>query len=319
MTTAQGHRSNEDLIAFATGRAGGSEIEQISDHLTSCAQCRSAALQLLHRGGASRELVLNIVRNEEEPEAAVPPVPLHQHRRQLIGIAAAAAFAAVGLTMFFASRLPRHTAAIVRSTPAAPSWRRDVDAAIAHGLSVPPAAWSSLPRERGSLRGPSLAPPPIRIVAPYGDVVEEIRPAFEWTEVSGAAYVVSVVDGVNVVASSGPITATRWQASHDLVPGRTYTWQVVVLTGEGRRVIPAPPDPPARFTVLDANARAALARIRAAAPNHHLVLGVAAANAGLRQTADEEFSRVPLSSPDHAAAVRFQNDLRQWDEAPGRR
>jgi hypothetical protein len=123
-------------------------------------------------------------------------------------------------------------------------------------------------------------------------IVETTRPRFEWPAESGAAYVVSVLDGTEIVAESPRLTQSSWQPAKNLPRGRSYQWQVEVFRGGGKRILPAPPAPPALFRVLDAKAHAELEAARAAHPRDALLLGVLYARHGLRAEAERELARV---------------------------
>ncbi|MEA2237222.1 MAG: hypothetical protein QOC81_1946 [Thermoanaerobaculia bacterium] len=314
MTTNELHPGKEELLTFARGKVEGVELIAIATHLAACKQCQKTAGESLPLETAARALVVSMISREAPEDAVAPRAGVEWWR---FVAAAAAVLAAVAMLLLFRDNRPvpaahRPAAPVISRVAAArPARDADIDAALAAGLT-PPARWTMLPHGRGSLRGATSGPSPVRVLAPYGEVVEESRPTLSWTPAPHASYNVSVIDGRTIVTSSRPISATRWEADRELVRGRTYTWQVEVTTGSSVRIVPAPPDPPARFTVLDEASLGRLNAARRATPDDHLAIGLAAAKQGLRQTADEEFSRVPATSADYAAAQRFRTDLRTW-------
>jgi hypothetical protein len=157
---------------------------------------------------------------------------------------------------------------------------------IAGRLQVP-SMLSELAGTRGTLLGDSDVVA-FRLLAPVGTAVLDDRPALRWTPLAqSVTYTVTVQDQTTgVVSSSPPLQATEWTVGSPLA----------------RR----PPDPPAKFAVLDAATASSLGRL----PASHLARGILYAHAGALDDAERELEALSERSPGSAQADALLQQLR---------
>ncbi len=150
---------------------------------------------------------------------------------------------------------------------------------------LPPLA-PELKTVRGTLAG-ETEEPGLRIAAPLAPIVRERQPRLAWTSRDPAegfvVHLERLSSGALLSSPPLPAAARSWQPPAPLVPGAIYEWQVQAMQG-GAAVdqAPKPPEPEARFQVLDAAAEKALRE----ATGSELSIGMAYARAGLVQEAD---------------------------------
>lgn len=203
---------------------------------------------------------------------------------------------------------PRRLAPVLAAqTP--PELTRAIDTALATGkLELSPLP-PELRRERGTLAGAADGTSGLQVTSPLGRIVRERQPRLAWTAKDPAVdhYVVQLQrlrDGELISSPALPGTAREWQAPAALTPGGIYEWQVQALrAGETIDQAPRPPEPEARFQVLDA---AHEAELRAAENGRsELGIGMAYARAGMRAEADAHWKAA--GTPD---AERLRSRLR---------
>jgi hypothetical protein len=177
---------------------------------------------------------------------------------------------------------------------------------IAGRLPVP-SMLSELAGTRSALLGDSDAVA-FRLLAPVGTAVLDGRPTLRWTPLAGSVtYTVTVQDQTTGVASSSPpLEATEWTVASPLARGHTYAWQVGATTGGTEIVAPRPPDPPAKFAVLDAATASSLGRL----PASHLARGILYAHAGAVDDAERELEALSERNPGSALADALLKQLR---------
>jgi len=132
-------------------------------------------------------------------------------------------------------------------------------------------------------------------VWPAATAIEDVRPAFTWTAREGADYTVTLRragDGT-VVERSSRLTKPRWHPGRSLERGATYAWQIDVVQGGERSILPAPPAPPAIFRVVSKREHEELEAARTAYPDDHLLLGLLYARAGIADAARRELDAAP--------------------------
>jgi hypothetical protein len=188
-----------------------------------------------------------------------------------------------------------------------PSSRRAITSALKEQRLEVSSILAQLREDGGTLRGGSGDGRPFSLLSPVGKVVQSASPTFSWTPLAGAtSYVVTVADdGLNEVATSGPLTKTEWSLRTPLGRGGVYSWQVSALK-DGRVVTsPVMPAPQAKFIILDQAHSEELKRVRAAAPRYHLGLGVLYARAGLLEEAEREFRALVKTNPRSNIARRL--------------
>jgi hypothetical protein len=142
--------------------------------------------------------------------------------------------------------------------------------------------------------------------------VRSDRPTFRWTPLAGAqGYVVSVSgEDLTPVTESPRLTKTDWTPARPLARDTTYLWQVAAVTRHGRRAVPAPPEPEARFRVLGAGASRALERALAAVHGSRLASGFLLARAGVVDEAEPFLATLAADNPANAEVTRLVEALR---------
>jgi len=167
----------------------------------------------------------------------------------------------------------------LRGITLAPEIAKRAASLLAHPDLAPPSSLiAAVPR---SLRGAATKTTKLKAVSPNGIAVVGTRPQFIFHAPWSSNVEITISDGTN-----------DWTAPADLPRGRTYTWQVAT-TIDGRRVVaPAPPDPPARFRVVDQQTADAIASARS-----HLVRGMLAYEAGAIADARREFEQLAAENP----------------------
>jgi hypothetical protein len=145
---------------------------------------------------------------------------------------------------------------------------------------------------------------------PAGVVLMTDRPRFRWkTSVSRA--VVSIFDGPRRVARSGLLNVSEWMPDSPLPRGRTYQWQVELRNGTPR-ILPAPPDPPAAFRVMDEASFRELTAAQRERPDDHLLLAVLYARAGARSDAEKELAAYRAAHANDVVARQLAESLQSW-------
>ena len=185
--------------------------------------------------------------------------------------------------------------------PLPPDLQRSVHDAISLGKVDRPALPGELRGPRETLAGAPSPQGSFRVVAPVQSVVEAERPTFRWSkEPNATGYRVNLVPPGGAVVSSAllPASATTWAPHEPLSPNETYEWEVEALKdGETLAKSPAPPEPEARFRVLDAASRSELQQVREKWGVSHLVMGLAYARVGLVAEARHEFQELARENP----------------------
>jgi len=178
-----------------------------------------------------------------------------------------------------------------------------------------PAATLALGGHRGSLRT-AVGPPAFRLLSPVGTAVEVDRPVFRWEPLRGAStytVVVSTTDfqttDFQEVASSPRLSATEWKPSRPLPRGAAYLWQVRALRDGQEVTSPKPPEPEARFRVLDPEQAAELSKARQTYRSH-LLLGILYAKAGLLDDAEKELEALKGLNQDSPFVKDLLNSLK---------
>jgi hypothetical protein len=153
--------------------------------------------------------------------------------------------------------------------------------------------------------GPTGATAPFGPVSPLSTLVRSDRPTLRFTaHPKASGYVVSIYDlDLERVASSPTLHATEWTPERPLPRGRTYVWQIEARTPAGRVAAPAPPEAEARFHVASAETAA---RVEAAVGSgSHLAAGVALAEAGFVEEAEQQFGQLVALNPGSAEARKL--------------
>jgi hypothetical protein len=162
-------------------------------------------------------------------------------------------------------------------------------ALIAKNLAMPPAIEMLDRTPAIAVRGNRASIQSFTIVRPFTTLINDDRPTFCWTALSGdTSYTVSVYDAdLHLVRTSEPLIETQWLMPDRLEAGMVYTWMVTARK-DGQEII-APASPArAEFKILGKPELRKLNRmVRRTAS--HAARGVLYAEAGLLDEAEMEF------------------------------
>ncbi len=336
-----GHLSETEIRAYTQGQLSPQALLSADEHLPACDACRARAATIAGLGPALERLESDLhalgshLSDDEVQLLADERLPAHDLQRakahvsectvcarqlaDLQGLkddrsprltyyaAAAAVLLAVVVPAFWFMSSPSEPVgqpaiAGMDSVPAAS--QIVVRTALQAGLAEPPPLLQQLEGRREALMG-EAATQPFRVQAPVATAIATDRPTFEWTAVSGQSrYVVAVfTEDLRPVARSPQLAETRWTPDQPLERDRTYVWQVTA-DQDGRTItVPAPPEPQAKFRVLDQQTASLLERTATEHPTAHLLLGILYANAGVRREAEAYLRQVTPDDP-HATASR---------------
>lgn len=287
------HLSDEELMAHADGTL------RNDAHLQECATCRDELDELLRFKSRMRP------------------------RRKWLPYAVAASIAAIVLSISLFDRAPDPAvpspagSTVVTPAPPAPvavnkgygrpEWDAWVSEAKERRLLPVPAIYAELQRQKSQLRGGSEEDD-LRL-SPDQVVVLSAQPRFQWAGRAGASYNVILRNG-DVIVESGTLTAPRWRPPQLLQRGREYLWQVEVAVDGAHSLYPKPPQPPARFRVLEQSAVDGIEDARDRYPEDDLLQAVVLSRHGLRSEALAAVERLKRS--DAALAADLRASLGDW-------
>jgi hypothetical protein len=156
----------------------------------------------------------------------------------------------------------------------------------------------------------------VELLEPIGVVVEGQSVVFRWKPVAGAQYRVSVyTSDFQPAAVSGWLRETEWR-SPALPRGARYSWQLTVRSAGREFTAPLPPEPEARFQILDAASEDDLARARGTSEGSHIVMGVAYARAGLVTEAARELRMAADQNPGSSTIATLLASLNSNQRPP---
>jgi hypothetical protein len=274
------------LFRYADGTLDRQQRAEVDAHLEHCARCR-----------------------EDLADAVATQRSVESRRRQPAWLIAAA-LAAIVVTA--ALWWPRRETAMPPSAASVPAeWRTLVRQARAQRRIDAPPAVRALQVDRDILRD-RPARPGAGTFVPSGTVIETRQPDLHWPAKSHAAYRVRIFEKEKEVARSPLLHENRWTPPRPLDRGTMYVWQVEIPGSGSATILPAPPDPPALFTVLDARTAAMMEDARRRFPDDRLLLGVLYARAGVRDRAEDEIGRWLLIHPDDAVARDLLTSIKKW-------
>jgi anti-sigma factor RsiW len=290
------HLTADELMALADGPS------RNHPHLQECEICRTELAELITFKSSMRR------------------------RRTWLPYAVAAAIAGIAVTIGLTiprldrppTPVPPHhattsTVALPQPSPVpvAVERRPEWDAWVAEVKSrraLPvPAVIAELRSQTTQLRG-SARPDDLQL-SPDHAVVASTQPRFQWSGQEGARYRVIFRNGDEIV-ESGELTHPRWSPQQELRRGREYQWQVELTIDGVRSLYPKPPDPPARFRVLDQRALDEIEDARQRHPDDALLQAVILARHGLRTETMAALDR--LEGDDAALATDLRESLRRW-------
>ncbi len=328
--TAEGdHLSYEDLVAHVDGLARGAERDITVGHLEFCSQCADEvrALESLRLPSPPARVPAMLV-----PLAAALFVGLGLwalwEGRPVREKAVAEGEGGTRLEPVFPRPVPEEPAIVldaggeeVRVGPTGllaglewlPSRSRIAEALLSRRLERPSVLARLAPVE-GRLLGENDGGPRIALLRPMGAVCRDTRPTLVWRPLAKAeSYSVAVFDReFREAARSGALVPPQWTVTPALRRGTDYSWEVTARV-EGREVrSPRPPDPEARFRVLDEASEEELRLVEARQPRSHLALGVLYARAGLRPEAEAELRALVAANPGAREAAELLASVRSW-------
>ncbi|HKQ77180.1 MAG TPA: zf-HC2 domain-containing protein [Blastocatellia bacterium] len=151
------------------------------------------------------------------------------------------------------------------------------------------------------------------VISPVGIVMLSDRPTFRWSPMEGATgYVVEVYDdNLRQVIASSQGADTSWTALQSLKRGGIYSWQVKAIKGGEEFSSPRPPEPEAKFRILDETLANELIQARRAYASSHLTLALVYTRAGLLDEAEQEFRALQKANPNSVISRRLLAHLRE--------
>ena len=169
---------------------------------------------------------------------------------------------------------------------------------------------NGLKRPGSSPRSPDQPMREFFVIEPVGKVLITDRPTFRWSRMAGAnGYIVEVYDGnFNLLATSPELTANSWEPQ-SLARGRVYAWQVKAIKDGQEFTSPVPPEPQARFRILDQGKANELAKAKRTYPKSHMVLGLLYAEAGLLSEAEQQLRLLQKANPDSEIARKLLTQI----------
>lgn len=220
------------------------------------------------------------------------------------------------------ARLPRQTQPpstpplISRPVPASPDNGATATPELLALNLTRPAVLQDLASAGGAVRsGNNGATAPAATLTPSGVVVREARPTLRWPPHAGAiSYQIVIADAQQrtvLHSDTLPPAVTSWTPPTDLPAGRVLTWAVLVQTAASPVIMPTPSQPEAKFQVLAARQRDALAR-REKEPRPSLAVAVAYARVGLLAAAERELRDYLAHHPNTPAAQSLLDKVLTW-------
>ncbi len=179
-------------------------------------------------------------------------------------------------------------------------------AVLSGGSLSPPPFLRELQPPASTLMGNSQAPP-FRLVGPVGTAVLTSTPELRWTAWEPkATYIVTLQDlASGTTISSPPLSGLSWKPAQPLQLGAVYSWQVAGTSKGREELSPKPPQPPARFRVLDPAEAARLQTL----PESHLLRAIFFAQAGLLDEADSEARALQSENPGSSFTARLSRQI----------
>jgi hypothetical protein len=311
------HLSYEQLEAFVDEESSRAETQRVQAHVAACRLC-AEELQDLRTFKTELTHTDPVLAQTQKGWRAVRVAPWFRARPVFVAAASAAVLVLTVLEIN-SLRTPRspqapqiagsHSTTSLSASPAVQSLpveeQRDVLNAFARWGNAVPDSLSGLQGKNQTLLGESKHPSALELLQPVGEVVRAERPLFRWNPLSHATYYsVSVFDTtLNPVESSGKLQNPQWTPARSLKRGQVYQWQVTAHLEDGSSInAPAPPQPEAKFRVLDQQKEEDLSRFAAAHAAAHLPLGILEGEMGLLSEAEQEFQQVAKNDSDYPLA-----------------
>lgn len=306
------HLAYEQVEAYVDGNLSDVDRELADGHLEACATCMDDVADLRR---VRAELL-----STQTPAAARAAQPIWMRVAQI----AALVIAALAINMFVQQQRARSAVTTTASVPSAPGPTAPaappslapplpsanttpdpehalIERTLAAGRIELPAKIRALTSAAGTLLGEVSASSELLPLTPTGTAVATRTPTFSWHPATGAtSYGVAVFDErFAEVASVATVNGTAWTPTVALPRGVALSWQVTAHLPKGDVTAPAPPQPEARFLVLDDTTAEAMRSAQQRLAGEPLELGIVLANAGLIVEATRAFE---LAAKDPATA-----------------
>ncbi len=283
-----------DLVRFVDGTLPFDEQERVEAHLGVCERCRQDVEDL-------RAVVRSM-----RPARDLGP------RRLLLAVAATLLVVLMAILFLRPQPAPGPPSPStgIRVTPPSPptepplkpEWESLVTETLRSGRVLMPRALREIRPSEETVRteGQSRRD----AISPAGEVIETDRPTFRWPPPKGAESVVFIYRNDDELAVSEPLPGNTWTPSKPLPRGVPLVWQVE-LRGQGKtKIIPAPPDRPAMFRIIDESSLQEIETAERLHPGNDLLIGLLSARAGLKQRAIDALRRHAAKRPEEANLLR---------------
>ena len=298
--TADEHATDEAIEGYVRGTLDHDARSRFEAHAAECPTCAQAMEDLrLWAGSAAPRGVTPA----DAPAAAASAAAASRMRWYAL---AASIVLALSLPLGYWWQSTHGEAAGLRGLASlAPDVQARVREAIRGGEIALPADIAALAGQPETLMGTATTPP-FHLVTPVAVGVVQDRPVLAWEPLAGAdRYVVAVADDQGRPVVRGlEVRGPAVTLPEPLPRGRVYSWQVTAHRGADAITEPAPPQPAARFKVLDAETAAALRTLEQAQPDSHVLLGLLYLEAGAVDDARRHLRAVPADDPQRALAER---------------
>jgi hypothetical protein len=289
------HPSAELLAGYRLQLLDPDELRTVDEHLALCELCRGQVARDMDVDGMAADI-----------RAAVKLPRRTLFRRVIPYAIAASVLIAGGLSLRVANR--------GASPEAAPEGSDIVRAALRAGRVPLPSFVDRLSGPREVLMGDSPSSK-TRPFSPAGTGVLDRAPRFRWDPLPGGwSYEVRVFASGGAEAARSPnLSEPSWTSDRELAAATDYEWQVLASRGDERVTLPAPPQTPPRFRVLEAADAERLRSLAARRPKAHVLLGVEYATAGAVENARAELDQAVRENPGRADIRALLENLPRVD------
>jgi hypothetical protein len=305
---AEPHLTEEEMVAFVARRMPEPRREEAFRHVAACEVCRDSVAAMK---SVRERPVLATIRRSRVPWYAAGAIAagllvavVAQHSRVHPGPAPPAVLASL---LDGGQMIELDANGTLRGLEGASPEERSLAREALQRRSLP-AGPSLSAASPGVLLGRNAAPPPFSLTAPIDVRVLSDRPMFTWKPCAGAAayQVVVTNERLDPLARSARITATQWQPQTPLPRGATLLWQVRAWHAGEMVSAPAPPAPPARFQIVEAQVAARLEQLRELPRPSHLLAALLCAREGLRDEAAAELRILAEENPGSPLIASFE-------------
>lgn len=303
------HPGYETLEALADGRLPDADREAVEGHVAACRICAEDLQDL----SATAAVIASV---------AVEPRRGPRRVARLVMVSGSLA-AGLLLALWLGARPGEQSEPAAApppsaraASPRAPELlttdeRQIVSRAIAAGRLDLPADARALVGRAGTLLGEVDRERGFGPLAPVGTAVLSPRPRVSWQRMPGATgYTVAVYDERFTEVASGRVAGTEWTPGTDFPRAVILTWQITAHLPSGDVTAPAPPQPEARFRVLDARTSEAVAEQQSRLTDQPLALGILMARAGLLGDAAVALERAASQPAERESARALLASLR---------